>query len=316
MATSAAQGATPPPGTWNGTPPARTSRRRSCQAARQHAPYRQSALAVARMASRSNVLVMARAQAIADWVAMATCGVRKRGWTAAMARGRKPSRPSANRARGTARTWPLRQPSIETAAPTRMTDRPGGPNIRPPTSASGVPEEARSAPRTPWATSCRPTYITVTVAMARKIARGTVRATSRTSPLGARAISIPAKANTSRIDVREMAAAGGRSVQRRRAGSMKNGPAARRTSRGTTFTAVAAVLNRVPSFTPKTWRALSAMKTATRNTADPSRPPAMGASCPALAANTVARAAVANVHSIQNTTPARKPTKGPNAVST
>ncbi len=58
------------------------------------------------------------------------------------------------------------------------------------------------------------------------------------------------------------------------------------------------------------------MNTATRNTADPSRPPAMGASCPALAANTVARAAVANVHSIQNTTPARKPTKGPNAVST
>ena len=54
-------GARPLPGTRKGGPPERTSRRRSSAEATQQAAYRRSVADVARMASRSKVLVTARA---------------------------------------------------------------------------------------------------------------------------------------------------------------------------------------------------------------------------------------------------------------
>ena len=152
--------------------------------------------------------------------------------------------------------------------------------------------------------------------IASAIARGTVRAVSRTSPLGTSAHSMPANAKINSSDVRATSPAGGHrrdpqvlGVDEERAADGDEQQRQELGDRG----------DRVEPRAEATPRRLTSdqkAKAATRIAISIQRPASAGTSRPRLDANTVATAAVANVPSIQSSTPEMKPTYGPNAVPT
>lgn len=87
--------------------------------------------------------------------------------------------------------------------------------------------------------------------MASAIARGTVRAVSRTSPLGTSAHSIPAKAKINSSEVRATSAAAGIDTMRRFSLCTKNAPPMATINSGSSFATVAIELSRTPSVTPR-----------------------------------------------------------------
>ena len=148
-------------------------------------------------------------------VRIATCGVRNRGWTRASARGSAPSSAARKNARGVDNIPPASEPKIDTATPIITSVLPPTPTIRPATAASGaVVWCASSLPRTPWLTSCNATYSRITVPVAPNMARGTVRAGSRISALGASASSMPWKAKNRISEASPNFAAGGHPAHR------------------------------------------------------------------------------------------------------
>jgi hypothetical protein len=152
--------------------------------------------------------------------------------------------------------------------------------------------------------------------MARKIARGTVRAGSRTSPLGTNAASIPANAKMRKIDARESSETLGASFHRRFAGSMAKSPPTIRSSNGASFTTADATFTRAPSRTPTTFAAARRTRTVTSSAARPALLPTAGIRRAALSVKIVATAANATVPVNHRSTPMRYPVNGPNATST
>ena len=90
------------------------------------------------------------------------------------------------------------------------------------------------------------------IASAENSARGTVRAGSRTSPLGTRATSRPTNAKIRTIAVRPIAAPVGIPGQRRYAGVTNQMPPPTSTSSGSSFAAVTISTRRTPGVTPRT----------------------------------------------------------------
>ena len=304
-----------PPGTSNGMPPLRTSRRRSSAAARQHAAYTSSTVTFAATASTSNRPNSASAATIALCAAIATCGVRHVGCTRASADGRNPSRPNANSMRGTASVMPLTYANIDTVEPTRIIVRPAGPSATPAADASGVGSFGSAAPSSPCATIWMETYSSATTVIATKIARGTVRAGSRTSPLGTSALSTPRKAKMSRTDARDTAVGVGVACQTRLDHRIVNRPTTTSSTSGSSFAAVATALKRVTPPTPRMFAAASSTSTPMSATCRPVVPSA-GTSASSESAKKVETAASARVIPTHRSAPETKPTNGPNAVST
>ena len=87
--------------------------------------------------------------------------------------------------------------------------------------------------------------------MASAIARGTVRAVSRTSPLGTSAHSMPANAKISSSDVRATSPAAGIAAICRFSALTKNAPPTATSSSGSSLATVAIELSRTPSVTPR-----------------------------------------------------------------
>ena len=88
--------------------------------------------------------------------------------------------------------------------------------------------------------------------IASAIARGTVRAVSRTSPLGTSAHSMPANAKISSSDVRATSPAGRHHRRSRRlSGLMKNAPPTATSSSGSSLATVAIEFSRTPRVTPR-----------------------------------------------------------------
>ena len=150
--------------------------------------------------------------------------------------------------------------------------------------------------------------------IASAMARGTVRAVSRTSPLGTRAHSIPANAKISSSDVRATSPAEGMAAIRRLSVSMKKSPPIATSSSGSSFATVAIEFSRTPSDTPRRLISVQNPNATTRMPISIMRPASAGTSSPRLAAKTVDTAAVANVPNIHRSTPDRKPANGPKAV--
>ena len=152
--------------------------------------------------------------------------------------------------------------------------------------------------------------------MAVKMARGTVRAGSRTSPLGTSALSMPLKAKMRRMDVRVRVPADGTSAMARFSPLMKNTPTATSSSNGASLAAVAMVFNRLPYRTPMIFTPPVSAKAVMSTSARSSGEAKAGMSAATLSANTPLTAATAVVPSSQSMTPARKPMYGPKASST
>src|SRR5829696_7497747 len=151
--------------------------------------------------------------------------------------------------------------------------------------------------------------------MATKMARGTVRAGSRTSPLGTSALSTPRNANTSKIDARDTAAAVGGVAQTRFDARIVNSPTTTSSTSGSSLATVATALNRVTPATPRMFAAARPTSTAAIATRRPLAPSAgtRASSESAKKLETADSASVIPTHSIA---PETKPTNGPNAVPT
>ena len=150
--------------------------------------------------------------------------------------------------------------------------------------------------------------------IASAMARGTVRAVSRTSPLGTSADSTPAKANTRSSDVRATSAADGQTVTVRCSPRTRNRPPTAMSSSGSSLATVATAFSRAPRATPRMFTS-DQNPNVTSSTAG-CHGASAGTSCPTLAANTVATAAVANRPSIHSMTPERNAAYGPSAAPT
>src|SRR5687768_3575557 len=153
-------------------------------------------------------------------------------------------------------------------------------------------------------------------AIANPIARGTVRAVSRTSPLGTSALSTPANAKIRNSEARATSPTGGTTSIARLLALTKNAPPMATRSSGSSLATVAIEFRRTLNVTPRKLMNDQKAYAATNTTADAARPASAGTSCPTLAANTVETAAVANVPSMNSRTPEIKPKYGPNAVPT
>src|SRR6185312_1271 len=306
-----------PPGIRNGVPACRTSRRRSWIVATQQTRYNVSTDTFANTASATNPLLTASMPRIVLCTMMATNGVRYVSCTRASSPptiGTNPSRPSAYRARGVASVMPLTLPNMETTAATAITPAPNGPAIRAAAADRGAVVAAASAP-TPsarWATTWTAMYNSITVIMASASARGTVRAGSRTSPLGTSALSEPAYAKIRMTTVRPRSpvatAVSGATVAR-----AASAPAMTNRSSGSSLITASSSTRRVPSRTPRTFTAVITTSTATMSSA---RGTGWASGCqrtaadPASALNTADAANTATTHS---STPLRNPANGPSA---
>ena len=154
------------------------------------------------------------------------------------------------------------------------------------------------------------------MASARKSARGTVRGGSATSPLGTSATSTPTNAKMSRMAVRPMSDTDGNAGQTRYSRWTAHSPATTNTTSGMSLAAVTASTSPAPTETPRTFAIASTEKSAARRAARPTPAPAAAHTTPMDPANALATDATAADAISQNSTPARKPTKGPNATST
>ena len=160
------------------------------------------------------------------------------------------------------------------------------------------------------------TYRRVIADIAMNNALGTVRAGSRTSPLGTSANSIPANAKISTITDRP-SLAGARFPNTSGAGPCASAaPITTNAMSGNNFTTVIISMNRVLCFVPRMLSAASNANTIANTSA-------RGIGCASGAQNTatdpmnaLATAAVASVPSSQSSVPARKPTYLPSAIST
>src|SRR5688500_17752124 len=125
-----------------------------------------------------------------------------------------------------------------------MSVRPAGPSATFAADASGVGSPGSAGPSSPCATIWIATYNSATTAIATKMARGTVRAGSFTSPLGTSALSTPRKANTSSTDARDTAEAPGASTHARFDQFIVANPTTTRSTSGSSLATVASALNR------------------------------------------------------------------------
>src|SRR6185437_675818 len=216
--------------------------------------------------------------------------------------GTNPSRPSAYSARGVASVMPLTLPNMETTAATAITPAPNGPAIRAAAADRGAAVAAASAP-TPsarWATTWTAMYNSITVIMASASARGTVRAGSRTSPLGTSALSEPAYAKMRMTTVRPRSpvatAVSGATLAR-----AASAPAMTNRNSGSSLITASSSTRRVPSSTAtmSSARGTGWASGCQRTAADP-----------ASALNTADAANTATTHS---STPLRNPANGPSA---
>src|SRR5437868_10188921 len=158
--------------------------------------------------------------------------------------------------------------------------------------------------------------MTVTAIIAIAIARGTVRDGSRTSPLGTSALSMPRYAKISTTDVRvtvPIAGAGPNAKFSRRTASA---PTTITSTSGSTFATVITPLTAAPCRTPTTFTQPSDRSTARNTSACAVAGASAGTSAPIASVSSVPTAAIANVPASHSSTPARKPTNGPNATST
>ena len=88
-------------------------------------------------------------------------------------------------------------------------------------------------------------------AIASPIARGTVRAVSRTSPLGTSALSTPANAKIKNSEARAMSPAGGTASIARLLALTKKAPPTATSSSGNSFAIVAIEFSRTLRVTPR-----------------------------------------------------------------
>src|SRR6185437_1408448 len=248
---------------------------------------------------------------------IATYCVRYASWMLARAgetKGRKPSRPRAYRARGVASVMPITLPNIDRTAAAAMTPAPNGPAIRAAAADSGAEVAAASAdtPRTRWATSCTAMYSSIAVSIASASARGTVRAGSRTSPLGTNALSDPANAKmrTSTVPPRSPPVAPGDSGA---AAPATTAPAMTKRNSGSSLITAINSTNRAPPRTPRMLIAVTTPMTITRNVARGTGWASNGQSTAADPASALETADTANTAITQSNTPLRNPANGPNA---
>src|SRR6185295_7115311 len=268
------------------------------------------------IASFSKLPVTDSAMTMSVCTAIDTNGVLNRACTIANGTGMNPSRPNANSIRGAASVMPLMYPNIDRVDPTRMSRRPLSPITTVAASANGVFWPTSDAPRMPCVTSWTERYSTVAPIIARKIARGTVRDGSCTSPLGTNADSTPRNAKISTADARATSRVAGVAVHRRFSVCTPLAPTTTSAMSGSSLATVITALNRLAPRTPTTLSAARATRIATSVTdrADPLA--SAGISAPSASAKNDDTAAVAAVIPAQSMTPDKKPTSGPNATST
>src|SRR4051812_12910586 len=111
-------------------------------------------------------------------------------------------------------------------------------------------------------------------------------------------------------------AASGMPGQRRLAGLTSQMPLTTRTSSGSSFAIVITSTTRTPGFTPRTLTLASSANSAAITRPRTAGAAAAGHNAPIDPANALDTDATANVAIRKYSTPARKPTNGPNAVST
>ncbi len=133
------------------------------------------------------------------------------------------------------------------------------------------------------------------MASADSSARGTVRAGSRTSPLGTSAISRPTNAKISKIDVLPMLDADGSPGQRRYSALTDQRPTPTKISSGSSFRSAVASTSLTAGLTPRTLMAARAANRPTMIKPRPTADSAGGQSAPIDPANALATDATANV---------------------
>jgi len=132
-----------------------------------------------------------------------------RGLSRAKAAGRRPSCAAARGSWPESRIQPLSAPKQAIVAPAPITRRPAFPQIDPAASAKGAVETARSAgAMIPITAEVLMMKISAATAVPRIVARGIVRAGSRTSAAGTVAASSPMKAHSVSVTVAVTAATG------------------------------------------------------------------------------------------------------------
>src|SRR5512138_1269505 len=149
-----------------------------------------------------------------------------------------------------------------------------------------------------------------------KIARGTVRAGSRTSPLGASAVSMPRNAKISTIDARPTLAAAGAPLHARFSRRTAANPTTMSSSNGSSFATIISALKRLAPRTPATFSAPSAARIATSAIVLADPVPSAGIAAASASAKNDETAAVATVMPAHSVAPVMNPTNGPKATST
>src|SRR5690606_10304507 len=134
------------------------------------------------------------------------------------------------------------------------TAAPAGPAKPAAASASGRVESARPG-RVPTHTTCTSRYSGTIRASAARIAKGSVRRGSRTSPAGTVAVSKPVKANTSSSIPAEKSRTDGAVAGTSRAGSTNQRPATANSSSGTSLPTVNTLATIAAGRTPRMFTA-------------------------------------------------------------
>src|ERR1039457_4552990 len=159
-------------------------------------------------------------------------------------------------------------------------------------------------------------YSTVTADIAIRIARGTVRAGSLTSPLGTSALSTPAKAKRRKSETRPSFATSRPPDHARFAGETAKTPNTTRHTSGTSLATVPTSTSRAPLDAPRTFTDVKRTNTSTMTATRAKPTPAPGTSAFTACAKALATPACATVPKSQISTPLWNPRNGPKTVPT